>query len=758
MPEGDVVKKFRWSLHATVTAATLAGAPAARAAVGDVCVRQAEALPGEKESTPEWWTKELSPSKKEGRWLGATTRTGGQGAAPQLARSRMVWDKTSRTVYLEFEVSGDPTFDPAKDFVMLALSKSDGKSPQLFAQFLPLKGYEQPTKDKPTIDGPVNPGADPHAVTYWSSDDFNAVQSLPTYYELQVSHPWVKVDRVGSDASPTYNWTLSLALTVPVKNGGEIRDNLRIYGNVMMSLGQTRMVQFPLLCNPPAGEPNACLMQGSGTYIDQVPTPTALTTWPVLRSGDSSCGGVEVIRELVGSDVGVTNGFVPGTNVSYPLPGPVIPRASGANFRVGFYNNTGLDIGSGSIEAEIYVANWGLQWGQAGTEIDAKTATWSRILPGTTIALQGDVKPGRYAGEAGQGKIETPQKWIPNQSGLALSAGHQCMFVRLKSSAGGVPFAVDSVYRNMYLTNASVARRPATIDLGDRPLPKGKDEHEVYLLVRTEHMPDVATCDAARGKLYGCAKGGRLLRERRALSKAQKQALRAEFAAGRTDLDQEQLDALLQQKDRKGTKIEELPFVVVYGLVDTGLRIDMPGAPKTPVLEQFSEFGYYVEHEGDLEGWETLMHGAEPVPGTPNLFKLEIEPKKVATVANTVRVLSKETKACRARPHARLGVANQRKTEELEAKLLADVGKGDLAAMRKVRVTDDQLGCDPPPLRQQCRLKRCGEHSPAAFIEGSRYVGDWTALERRKRVKPSEQPDAKPAARPSPTVKPKAGG
>lgn len=82
----------------------------------------------------------------------------------------------------------------------------------------------------------------------------------------------------------------------------------------------------------------------------------------------------------------------------------------------------------------------------------------------------------------------------------------------------------------------------------------------------------------------------------------------------------------------------------------------------------------------------------------------------------------------------------------------------DPSCGRRRCVTDDQLGCDPPPLRQQCRLRSCGEHSPAAFIDGSRYVGDWTVIERRKLVKASEQPDAKPATKPSPAARPKAGG
>jgi hypothetical protein len=176
----------------------------------------------------------------------------------------------------------------------------------------------------------------------------------------------------------------------------------------------------------------------------------------------------------------------------------------------------------------------------------------------------------------------------------------------------------------------------------------------------------------------------------------------------------------------------------------------------------FSDYGYYVQHEGEpVEGWETYMHGAEQVEGVDNLYKLEVKPKMVAAVANTVRVLSKETGACKVPPKPRWAVYNNKKIEALEAKIQADVGKGDLAEVGKVRLTDDQLGCDPPPLRLQCRAKDCGELSPVAYIEGSRYAGDWSVVERRKARRPGArkpggpagktgaQPGAKPAGKPA---------
>lgn len=724
---------------------TLAVVPTAAAAPSDICVRQAEGV-AYSHKPPDWWSSGLSSSQREVRWVGATSRASGQGATGHpLARARMIWDRASKQVFFELEANDDQTLDPGVDLVKIVLSDGSGTAPELFLQFDPLSVCTSAPCSKELGSSAVS-----HA--WYTSAWGNLEPGGPSSQGFGIDKPWVNVSQ--ASATSPYDWTLSFKLTVPHTNGN-IRPNLRIYGNMMVLNGDAGLLtEIPLLCNEP-GSPGCALKQSGSTDQSKVKIADISGHWPLLTSdGSVQCGGVELIRELVGSDYNRIKGTKGGSE--YWFPGSTIP-ASGAFLLAGFYNGTGKPIPDGGIEAKFFVADWGMQF---------QSAQWTPVGTGT---LAGEVSTGSYAGGTGQGFIRSEAKWTPSQS-LKDKNTHQCVYVRLESTKPWDPtdpskpnlFKVDSVYRNMDLLTASVARRPATIDLGDRPLPKGKDKHEVYLLVRTRHMPDPATCRAAKGDLYGCARGGRLVRARLALTKAQKRALKTDFAAGRTSLDEEQLGVLLAQKDRKGKKTEELPFVMVYGLIDTGRRIDLPGAPKTPVLEHFSEFGYYVEHEGDLEGWETLVHGAEPVPGTQNLFKLEIEPNKVASVANTVRVLSKETKACKTRPHPRLGVVSQEKTEEIEAKLLTDVGKGDHVAMRKIRRTDDQLGCDPPPLRMQCRLKDCREHSPATIIDGSRYVGDWTVLERRKLVKPSEQPDAEPvpAAKPSakPKAKPKAGG
>lgn len=714
-------------------AAQILSAPTANAAPDDVCVRQANAVPGAAVKHPQWWAPGLSANQKEVRWTGATRRSSGDGATPELASSRVIWDQPSHTAFFEVTVHNDPSIDQTQDIAMFAFANATGDQPETFVMFQPLLGCASAAN----CDGAGSeiPAAGVHysqATAGATSISWSPLSGSNTSPDFTVSHPWVQIEEVVSGGSTTYDWTLRFALELPT-SGSNIRPNLRTYGNAVMYVpGPTSgsAIEFPLMCNNDSSTSEQCMAfsgSSSAELPGALPISTMATTWPVMRSSDpGSCEGIELLRPLIGSDHGMSSGNVPGTSTPYQLPGSGIPRDSGAHFRAGFLNDTGDTIGSGTVTAQFRVANWGLQWA------NWDQATWDEV--GTAV-LAGDVSPGAYAGGFGEGVLES-DLWVPATSGLALENDHQCIHVRLSSSNPGVKFKVDSVYRNMDIINASVARRPADIDLGDRPLPKGQKAHKVFLMVRSKHMPDPGTCSRTKKKLYGCAKGGPLVMARTALNKRQKSAIQKAVNEGRLKMSKAQLDDVVKQKSRSGKKQDELPYYAVYGMVDTGQRINLPGAPQTPVLTNFSSYGYNVQHEGlPVEGWETYIHGADRV--NDNLYTMEIPPKKVASIANTVRVLSKETKTCKVKPKSNWAVYGMKKTTALETEVRSRVGKGKPSAVRDVRVTDEQLGCDPPPLRLPCRLEDCRVHSPIDYIEGSRYVGDWSAVEGRvQTVKP----------------------
>ncbi|MCH9686199.1 MAG: hypothetical protein K0V04_32500, partial [Deltaproteobacteria bacterium] len=481
----------------------------ANAAPNDVCVRQANGVPGAAVKHPQWWNGSLSDNQKQVRWTGATTRTDQTSETPELARSRMIWDEPTHTVFFEFDVRGDPSIDTNEDIVMFAVSNAAGDGPELYIQFQPLRPCG--TVGDCTGDGAALPSS---AIRYaaatntGSGTSWSSLSSTNPNADFTVDHAWVDVEPVAVGLSVTYNWTLKFALQVPVNTGdGEIRPNLHAYGNAVLyfSTGSGGVAaEYPLLCTSPPGT-NACKVYSvdpSATLPEGLP---GMSLWPVLDSADpTSCDGLEVIRELVGSDYNVTNGVVPGTTTPYPLPGGSIPFAVDSRLRAGFHNGTTETLEAGDVTAEFRIANWGLQVS------DWHAATWDHIGDAT---LSGTVPPGAYAGdnnEAAGSLISAP--WNPQAWGFdpTTSHMHQCVHVRLRSNRP-VPVAVDSVFRNMNVVNASVFREPASIDTRGLKLPKGKRDHELYLLVDAKNMPSSDDCKRSKGKRYGCGKGGKLV-------------------------------------------------------------------------------------------------------------------------------------------------------------------------------------------------------------------------------------------------------
>ncbi|MEM7158447.1 MAG: hypothetical protein AAF799_36750 [Myxococcota bacterium] len=700
---------------------------------GDLCLRQAEAVPGATAHHPEWWNPSLSESQREVRWTKATSRTEGDSAVPELARSRMIWDEASQRVFVEMEVNADTSIDSTQDVVVFALSNTAGDAPELFIQFQPLRGCSPVSNcdDNGSALGPssINYAA---AIGGGTSVNWTPLSTTNPSSTFTVHEPWVQVRVNESATSTTYDWTLRFALEVPVTSGsGDIRPNLHIYGNSLMFMqGPTSgtAVQFPLLCNNSSQTSDDCIItsaNASSTLPEDLPLGNDLDLWPLLDTADpAGCGGVNLYRPLVGTDYNMTNGTIPDTNIPYSYPSNQIPYEDGAHFRAGFINRTDETVEAGQVQAEFRVANWGLQWSTW------QTATWNLV---ETATLSGPVAPGQWAGQIGQGSLVS-DLWVPADSSLSLENMHQCLHVRLRSNSS-IDFGIDSVYRNMDMVGASVVQRPSEINLQGRKLPKGKKKHEVYLLVRSENMPSKAACRRSKNKRYGCAKGGALVAGRKSFNKRQKKAMRKAFNRGDYKMTKAEFDAMVNRKGRKGRRAEDLPFYAVHGMVDSGHRVNLPGASQTLVLDPFSAYGYYVEHEGmPALGWEHFIHGVQEVdPKSHALFKLDVAPGKVASIANTVRVLSKKTKACKVPPKPRWAVRGAKRTREMEDRIKADQGAGKSAAVGRKRVEDDQLGCEPPPLRTQCKPGTCPAPSPASFIEHSRYNGDWTTLTKVSR-------------------------
>ncbi len=712
----------------------------AQAGFDEVCVEQAYGVPGPQAKTPEWWNPALSDNQRETRWTGSTSIYEDGTAVPELGSSRMIWDKNSQKLFFQFDIDGDPTLDDEEDIVMLTVSDPTGTEPDLYIQF-------QPVYDCFPVSNCGGQGTslstsriEYSQATVSTSVSWSPLSTTNPSTDWTVHDPWVEVESYTSGGNNVYHWTLKFALEIPVDAGtGEAWPDLRVYGNsVMYMQGWTSgtAVEFPLLCDDPSTTSDECIVYSPGN--DPLPAgipDEQLPVWSHVTTGSLAlCDGVELIRPLVGSDYNPTVSVVPGTSVSYELPGYQIPSISGARLRAGFHNDTSSSLGAGDIAAEFRIANWGLQYSTW------QNATWSLI---DTASLVGTVSSLGYGGGFGQGEIETSTPWVPSTSGLPLVNDHQCMHVKLDAPGGGVEFKRDSVFRNMDLVNASVFRRPVDIDMTDREPVEG-EQNEILLLHTSRNMPSVQQCDESGQTLRGCADGGPLVL---ATGDGGPKVKPGEIQpvelphGGAMEMNEEPGSGFadpsagggtakgvgpILEGATKGAKLEDLPTSLTYAFENTGGFINLPGAPETPVYKPFSAYGYYVQHSGPPSlGWEHYITapGAEAIEEAPGLYRLPIGVNKVATASETFRVVDGIHEECPAGLPSPDEFMSFEEEQAKVAELMADGLSGDL---KNNRVTEGDFACDPPPWREECELDGCKPHSPIAYIEHSAYVGHWS--------------------------------
>ena len=715
----------------------------ANAGFDEVCVEQAYGVPGPQPKTPEWWNPALTENQRETRWTGSTSIYDDGTAVPELGSSRMIWDKPSQKLFFQFDIDGDPSIDDEEDIVMLTVSDPTGTEPDLYIQFQPV--YDCfPVSNCGGLGTSLSTSRIEYSqATVTTSVSWSPLSTTNPSTDWTVVDPWVEVESYTSGGNNVYHWTLKFALEIPVDAGtGEAWPDLRVYGNSVMympGITSGTAIEFPLLCEDPSTTSDDCIVYSPGN--DPLPAgipDESLPVWSHVTTGSLAlCDGVEIIRQLVGSDYNPTVGVVPGTSVSYELPGSQIPKFSGALLRAGFHNDTASSLLGGDIAAEFRIANWGLQWSTW------PNATWSLI---DSAALVGTVTSGDYGGGFGQGGIETNTPWVPSTSGLPLINDHQCMHVKLDAPGGGVEFKRDSVYRNMNLVNASVFRRPVDIDMTDREPVEG-EHNEILLLHTSRNMPSVAQCDESGQTLRGCANGGPLVlatgdEEPKPKPKGEIQPIELP-QGGAMEMHEEPgsgfadpsagggvpaMDAepILGGAKEKGATFAQLPTSLTYAFEDTGGTINLPGAPQTPVYKLFSAYGYYVQHDGlPSQGWEHYITapGAEAIEESPGLYRLPIDVNKVATASETFRVIDGIHQECLAGLPSLDEFMPLEEEQALVAQLMADGLSGDL---KNHRVTDDDFACAPPPWREPCELDSCKPHSPISYIEHSAYTGQWS--------------------------------
>jgi len=344
-----------------------------------------------------------------------------------------------------------------------------------------------------------------------------------------------------------------------------------------------------------------------------IPVFPATGNWKEVSLGLSNCSveGVAIRWDDIGTLNAVPHEIVIGANNTF--------YARPRNQSMNVVNN---------IRARFRIANWGCNsiWEQ-DVYGNPYPDLWEDIGnpngdPAAGISIAAATNSNDLVGTSGKGDINItwnppaskyqPCNAIPDPNKKRC---HQCILVTL--SGTGVNFLNNSVFRNMDFVNASEFSRAAEINVkGISNNPLNSAYRDVYLHVVTHNMPkyiyktmhDDYKLLAGRGHLY---------------------------SQTMADFESTYLETNTQVvKDEDLTEI--MPTYEVHAYYDSGER-RLEGGINKPILLPMSSFGYFVSHDGDIDGWKYNLDGAEEI--IPNYYRISVPKDSFTTIMTRIEAL-----------------------------------------------------------------------------------------------------------------------
>jgi hypothetical protein len=345
--------------------------------------------------------------------------------------------------------------------------------------------------------------------------------------------------------------------------------------------------------------------------VDRYPEPS-LWQWFRLSSGptdeDCATAGVSLDRYQIGT----TND--PSSSILFKA----IPPHPDNTFFARPTNHSGIDIPPGGVQATFRVANWGSVPGDWEEGV-AAADLWTTIPGGDNVGNAGTIANGTTANSGNGISFDWPVE-DPFLSAFTSGARreHQCVLVELKSNmTPGLSFTSSSVFRNMDFVPASTFERQAELSVkGLAPL--SSQPRDLYLYVETINLPAKVRDEPGLDKPLTVAALSRTVN--RTLTPAQLQLMAADGAVSAARLDQ------------------VLPTYRVHVYHDTGHLLTINGT-RRPVLSHQTSFGYYVTHEGEIEGWQHQIDGPGLVELAPNWYKIPVANNGTTTVTTTIEAI-----------------------------------------------------------------------------------------------------------------------
>jgi hypothetical protein len=540
--------------------------------------------------------------------------------------------KTGADVYISFVVE-TPSAD-LSDTIVLVLS-TDGNP-----------AHDWRIHIQPFVGGVTNgENQVPTVVTYWrNSTTWNNPGAIST---PALDGFWLKDNIRFSNNDSHWAIEIKIPIETNIANAGSNDaiyfptgtgpgDTFKFYANVLIPIILPGIyVQYPW----PAGH---IIISGTGQPLTQS-TPAAFM-WGTLSLFPRSavCTGVS----LAWSDIGVEDPNNPGVIISqirrynppggFPEPDMAACDALANNYQWPLtkgplntfiakpYNGMAANK---PVSAEFRVANWGIpgpnDWrpiGEVAGGLSLTPPTVPAAGPNKNPTPESGIPPGSY------GSLTSQWELSYKQSCLYSYRHHQCIQVNLDSTDNSTVFLNKSVQRNMNFVPASEFTRSAEISaIGYGTPPENREKHEFIVTVDT----------GVQRYIHGSSTNE--------TSKIAAPPLRTWGSIGKYEMIPSEIIskyfAAIFKLGKSPKRFSEAKTWVARGYLKTGKYLIIRGK-KYEYVKHVGGFGYTAMHNGEVLKWKQRLHGGEldPIPNS-NMYSIQIEPGKVATVNTTIEAV-----------------------------------------------------------------------------------------------------------------------
>jgi len=548
------------------------------------CFPTAVGVPGNS-TPPDWLSGTPAPfdgSPDDPRWVGAFAHSMGDGAGVQLLFRGLV-NSTGPFLLLSWLIKVDPQVQSDVLYV--------GFGSATTALVVKLELLTAATTSAGTQGSAYN--AD---TMLFSGGNWGAFSGSAPAWVSSGTRAWINF----GTPNPT---PFAFHMRVPI---GQFLDS----GNqVKIDLNSTFKMWYSAYINTPL-EPGADVEYvwpgKTGVGLDNPPVPS---TWDDVRAstvaGDPQCTQTGITIDVL--DIGTKN--IDGTarpaanEIKFDQNGLDATQPNHSNMFFAHPTFPFADVTRrGEVRARFRMANWGSQIGSL------TSASWTNIPGGDSVQCDTN----QLGGESHF--IWPTQPDMTNPTSVAIlnnfrngtTTHDQCILVELSSvHAGGEIFLRNSIRRNMWLAPASTFAREAEISIvGLQPIsPVPRD---VYLYLETINMPEQVPLESPPGAPPGVNDlGGRFFGI-------------ANFS--------------VQRRNTIEDLIKFVPTYRVHVYHDTGRRRNVKNGSRR-ILTPQSSFGYFLDHQGALEGWDARLQGAIRIAETFYLLRVDNNgTKKVNTV------------------------------------------------------------------------------------------------------------------------------